>query len=82
VPKGGWAVAAGNRNTNSVHQQFDLVGALAPPAQHDQLEEAAQHPVAEGHNHPSILPDASSGERGAAPIEREPDCRPPHAQAT
>lgn len=40
------------------------------------LEEAAQHPVAEGRDQPPILPDARSDERGAAPIEREPDGRP------
>jgi len=39
------------------HQQFDLVADLAPPVQHDQLREAAQHPAAEGHSNPSILPD-------------------------
>ena len=52
---------------------------LAPPVQYDQLKKATQHPVAEGHDHPSILPDDGSGERGAAPIEREPDCRHPQA---
>jgi len=42
------------------HQQLDLIGDLAPPAQHDQLEEAAQDPVAKGHDHSSMLTDASS----------------------
>jgi hypothetical protein len=44
------------------------------------IKQATQHPVAEGHDHPSILPDEGSGERGAAPIEREPDCRHPQGQ--
>jgi hypothetical protein len=45
----------------------------------ERTQQATQHPVAEGHDHPSILPDDGSGERGAAPIEREPDCRHPQA---
>jgi hypothetical protein len=40
------------------HQQLDLIGELAPAAQHDQLQKATQHPVAAGHDHTWILTDA------------------------
>jgi hypothetical protein len=52
-------------------KQLDLVGALASAAQDDQLEEATRHRVAEGNDHSSILPDASSGACCGASIERE-----------
>jgi hypothetical protein len=54
---------AQHRHLVAEHEQLDLIGGLAPSAQHDQLQEATQHPVAQGHDHPPILPDASSGER-------------------
>jgi hypothetical protein len=59
---------AQHRDLVAQHQQLDLVADLAPPAQHDQLQEAAQHPVAEGHDHSSILPDPRSA--SAAPAHR------------
>jgi len=51
-------VRLARENPTWPHQQLDLIGELAPAAQYDQLQKATQHPVAEGHDHPSILTDA------------------------
>jgi len=69
---GAWLLAAQDGQLVAEDQDLDLFGVRRPPAEHQQLEQAAQRQVDERPDHPHLQQDDSTRRRTVALLATPP----------